>query len=65
MIIKVFQELQNAENGWSLVFCFNVSNDNQLLGKWLFGLWVSGKWSVGQWVGGFDKTCGLIWGIIP
>ena len=40
-------------------------NDNRLLGKWLVGLWVSGKWSVGQWVGSFNKTCGLIWSIIP
>ena len=48
---KSLYELYSAEHVWSLVFCFNVSNDNRLVGRWVSGWWVDG--SV---VDGFNKT---------
>ena len=43
MIISL-SELQYAEHVQNLVLCFNVSNDNRSVGRWL-----SDKQSVGRW----------------
>ena len=43
MIISL-SELQYAEHVQNLVLCFNISNDNRSVGRWL-----SDKQSVGRW----------------